>query len=187
MTRHRVFLVPTRPDVDVDAAVDHWELAHGTVFAATPDLAGYVQHRPTRADQHRLGGRVCAEAFFADRDAERRAWSSEHYRGAVSDDEERFVDRSQAWAARVVAQVPLPRPAGPDLPVEVVAVGCAPDAVPDDVGGHALTVDQDGPDGGPAVVLLLAAADLARARELADTLPADVAFVSSRVAVLPPG
>lgn len=187
MTRHRIFLVPTRPDVDVDVAIDHWELAHGAVFAATPGLGGYVQHRPTRPDQHRLGGRVCAEAFFADADAERRAWASDHYRGAVTRDEERFVDRAAAWAARVTSQRPLPRPAGPDVPVEVVAVGCDPAAVPDDVGGRVLEVDRDGPTGGPAVALILGATDLARARELVVGLPADVAFVSSRVAVLPPG
>lgn len=183
---HRIFVVPTRPDVPVDEAVDHWEQRHGAVFAATPHLAGYVQHRPSRSDQHRLGGRVCAEAWFDDRDAESRAWGSDHYRDVVTPDEERFVDRPRAWIARVVKEHALSGPAARPEGFEVVLTGCDPSAVPAGVGGRILELDRGGPDGGPPHVALLATVDEAAARSLADGLSADVVFVSTMATVLPP-
>lgn len=183
---HRIFIVPTRPDVPVDDAVDHWEQRHGAVFAATPHLGGYVQHRPSRSDQHRLGGRVCAEVWFGDRDAESRAWGSDHYRDVVTPDEERFVDRPRAWVARVVEEHPLVGPpAGPEGS-ELLLAGCDPSSVPSDAGGRLLDLDRGGPDGGPPHVALLATGDDGAARALADGVAADLVFVSVVAAVLPP-
>ncbi len=188
MTRHRWFVVPTRDDVDLDDAVDHWERRHGAVFAATPGLGGYVQHQPTRADQRRLGGLVCAEAWFADRDAEAAAFATDHYRGPVTTDEHRFVDRSRAWAPLVRDEVV--RGAVPDhLPVEVVAVGIDPDLVddlPGDVAVRILTVDRPAPDGGPPCVLVATVAGPEAARDVAATLAAELVFVADRNPVLPP-
>lgn len=184
MTRHRWFVVPTRPDVDLDDAVDHWERRHGAVFAATPGLRGYVQHQPTRADQRRLGGLVCAEAWFADADAEASAFTTEHYRGAVTTDEHRFVDRSRAWAPLVRAEEVRGDPPTA-LPVEVVAVGFDT-APPEGIAVRVLEVDRPAPGGGPPRVLVATVSGPDAARDLAATLPGDVVFVADRNPVLPP-
>lgn len=187
MTRRRLFVVPTRGDLPIRDAVDHWEQRHGAVFAATPDLDGYVQHRPTSAEQQRLGGRVCAEAWFSDPQAEVRAFGSAHYRGAVTEDEERFVDRSRAWVAIVREESPTGPPAA-DIGggLEVVAVGCDPASVPPEVPARLLVLDRPGPSGGPAVAVLAAVADEGAGRLLAEQLVADVAFVARPHAVKPP-
>lgn len=184
MTRHRLFVVPTRSDVDLDDAVDHWERRHGAIFAATPGLDGYVQHRPTRRDQRRLRGLVCAEAWFADADAEATAFASPHYRADVTADEQRFVDRTRAWAPLVRAEEQRGTPPG-HLPVEVVAVGTA-STLPDDVAVRILTVDRASPSGGPPRVVIATLSGTEHARALAATLEADVIFVADRVAVLAP-
>lgn len=188
MTRHRLFVVPTRDDVDLDDAIDHWERRHGGVFAATPGLDGYVQHQPTRSEQRRLGGLVCAEAWFADAAAESAAFATEHYRGPVTTDERRFVDRDRAWAPLVRAEER--RGALPDqLPVEVVAVGTARaviDVLADEVALRLLTVDRPAPSGGPPHVLVATVAGPEPARALAATLTADLVFVADCNPVLPP-
>lgn len=183
---HRIFVVPTRPDVPVDTAIDHWEQRHGSIFAATPHLSGYVQHRPSRPDQHRLGGRVCAEAWFTDREDEARAWASDHYVDVVTPDEHRFVDRPRAWVARIVGDEPLlggPAVAGD---VEVVLVGCDPADVAPGTRGRVLDVNLAGPDDGPAHVVLASVADNAAADALVADVTADVSFRSTVGAVLPP-
>jgi hypothetical protein len=188
VTRHRWFVVPTRADVALDEAIDHWERRHGAVFAATPGLGGYVQHQPTRAEQRRLGGIVCAEAWFADADAEAAAFATDHYRGAVTTDEHRFVDRDRAWAPLVRAE--MQRGTVPaHLPVEVVAVGIADAAVEDladDVAIRLLTVDRPPPDGGHPRVLVATVSGPGAARDLADHVVADLVFVADRNPVLPP-
>lgn len=184
MTRHRLFVVPTRTDVGMDDAVDHWERRHGAIFAATPGLAGYVQHQPTRRDQRRLGGLVCAEAWFADANAEARAFASPYYLATVATDEQRFVDRALAWAPLVRAEEHRgTRPA--DLPVEVVAVGTA-SKLPDNVAVRILTVDRASPSGGPSRVVIATVSGTDHARALAATIEADWVFVADRAPVLSP-
>lgn len=184
MSRHRWFVVPTRGDVDLDDAIDHWERRHGAVFAATPGLGGYVQHQPTRADQRRLGGLVCAEAWFPDPAAEAAAFATDHYRGAVTTDERRFVDRPRAWAPLVRTEeqhgvVPV------DLPVEVIAIGTRADP-PDGVATRVLTVDRPTPGGRPPRVLIATVSGPGAARDLASILDGDLVFVADRNPVLAP-
>lgn len=97
---HRIFLAPIRVDVDARWAHQHWTSRHAEVFARTPGLRGYTQNRPLEQD---WSGRssVCAESWFDDRDAERIAFESDYYLGAVAADEALFVQRDQAWLSAV--------------------------------------------------------------------------------------
>jgi hypothetical protein len=97
---HRIFFAPIRADVELAWAHEHWTTKHNDVFAQTPGLRGYVQNRPP---QDAWSGRthVCAESWFDDRNAERAGYASEYYRTAVTEDEERFVQRDQAWVSAV--------------------------------------------------------------------------------------
>ena len=100
---HRIFLVPIRTDLDPVEAHEHWTGRHSVIFGGNPGLLGYVQNRPPRSE---WAGRthICAEAWFADREAERAAFRSPYYLDEVVPDEDRFVQRGEAWhgAADVV-------------------------------------------------------------------------------------
>ncbi|PXY28964.1 EthD domain-containing protein [Prauserella endophytica] len=108
--QHRIFLVPPHGDPE-DGRV-HWERRHGDLFTATPGLLGYRQNRPVAEEWARGTARFCSETWFADRDAERRAYSSAYYRDVVTADEMSFLDRDAAWSAAVVAGSGEPDPAG---------------------------------------------------------------------------
>ncbi|PXY36568.1 EthD domain-containing protein [Prauserella flavalba] len=98
--QHRIFLVP--PLGDPEAGRRHWEQRHGDLFTATPGLLGYTQNRPVAQEWARGTARFCSETWFADRDAERGAYSSAYYREVVTPDEASFLDRQAAWSAAVV-------------------------------------------------------------------------------------
>lgn len=187
MRRHRLFLVPTRADVPVDEAIAHWTARHGAIFAATPELDGYVQHQPSAADQRRLGGRVCAEAWFTDRDAEARAFASQHYRTLVTTDEARFVDRSRAWTALVREESTVgPAPVTGAGVVEVVAFGVDGDALPTGTSARVLSLDRSVPGDCGQTVVIATVADEPSARALTDALSATVVFLARRADVKPP-
>lgn len=95
---HRIFLVPLRPEVDVRWAHEHWTGHHSVVFGGNPGLRGYVQNRPPRQDWA-ARTHICAEAWFDDKDAERAAFRSRYYLDEVVPDEDRFVQRAEAWHA----------------------------------------------------------------------------------------
>lgn len=97
---HRIFLVPIRPELDPLAAHEHWTGRHSMIFGRNPGLLGYVQNRPPSADWA-ARTHICAEAWFADRDAERAAFRSSYYLDHVVPDEDRFVQREDAWHSPV--------------------------------------------------------------------------------------
>jgi hypothetical protein len=106
---HRIFVVPGAPRVGSEVIRRQWTGGHPELFTRTPGLAGYVQNRPLPEEWHRLGVFVCAETWFADRQAERAAYASDHYREVVAADEARFLDRDAVWSARVAGPVSLER------------------------------------------------------------------------------
>lgn len=108
--QHRVFLVPGLPDHTAEAVHRHWVRQHLEAFVATPHLVAYVQNRPLPEERSRVGSMVCSETWFADREAERTAFASTHYRDVVAPDEARFLAREEAWGARITASDPWPSP-----------------------------------------------------------------------------
>lgn len=101
--QHRIFLVPPDSGLDPHVARTHWERRHPAVFARTPGLLGYRQHRAVAEQWRRGTALVCSETWFADRETERAAYRSDHYRNVVAEDEGRFLDRASAWSAVVLA------------------------------------------------------------------------------------
>lgn len=132
-TQHRIFLAPLLSGSDREQGLRHWVDRHAGVFAATPGLRGYVQHRPV-GSYWATAPFVCSETWFDDRDAERAAFTSPYYAGEVTADERRFVDRPAAWAGRVTRQ----RPAGRLAALRVLAFGVEPDLLPS---GHQGSTD----------------------------------------------
>jgi len=177
--RHRIFLAPVRRDLEPEVAHRHWRERHAAIFARTPHLGGYVQNRPTPAFRATMPY-VCAEIWFPDGEAERACWSSDHYRGQVSADEQRFVDRSSAWAARVLAEAP---PSDPRR-FRVLAFGTEerPADRPD---AEVLGLDRPAPEGGVATVLSVWTDEEAEADELARGV-GGLAFVCEPACVLAP-
>jgi EthD domain len=109
--QHRIIVVETLAEVPVSAAQAHWRDRHAVVYAPTPLLAGYVQNRPLEEEWERLGTRsICSEIWFADRDAARRSFASDHYRDHVVPDESLFLDRDSAAMSRVEAEPAWPEP-----------------------------------------------------------------------------
>src|SRR5262245_21565343 len=110
MTQRRIFLVPLRGAAPVEREVEHWETVHAPLFARTPGLLGYVQYRPLPEERHRGVHLVCSETTFADRDAERAAYASDFYREVVTPDEAGFLERDEAWSARLSVAAPRWQP-----------------------------------------------------------------------------
>lgn len=100
--RHRIFLVPVVPHVCPGVVRRHWEERHGEVFTGTPGLLRYRQNRPVDEEWERGTARFCSETWYDDRDTERDAYRSTHYREVVTPDEASFLERDAAWSAVVL-------------------------------------------------------------------------------------
>jgi hypothetical protein len=175
--RHRIFLVPLRPDLDPVAARRHWTEAHAPLFARTPGLRGYVQNRPEPG----LDGWVCSETWFADADAERGAYASDFYVHEVTPDESRFLDRGAAWVALVRGD----GPPVPELPgaYRALILGWAGGDPPSMPHVEIVALDRAGPAGGPPR-LLSAWADDPAALTPALAEPGDVALLTRPAVIL---
>ena len=175
--RHRIFLVPLRPDLDPDAAHRHWTAVHAPLFARTPGLRGYVQNRPEPGGH----GWVCSETWFADADAERGAYASDFYVHEVTPDESRFLDRGAAWAALVRdGWMPVRGlPGG----YRALVVGWAGDDPPSLRHVEVIALDRAGPNGGPPR-LLSAWSDDPAALSPVLAEPGDVALLTRPAVVL---
>jgi len=100
--QHRIFVVPPAPHLPLPDARRHWEDRHGGIFTPTPGLRRYRQNRPLGEEWDRGAARFCSETWYDDRDVERAAYDSAHYRDVVTPDEESFLDRDAAWSAVVL-------------------------------------------------------------------------------------
>lgn len=99
MVQHRIFLVQPWGDPPHDAAREHWQAHHGTLFAGLPALRGYRQNRPLDKEWKAGRGWICSETWFDDRAHEAEAFASDFYREQVVPDEASFLDRDNAWHA----------------------------------------------------------------------------------------
>jgi hypothetical protein len=105
--QHRIFVVPPASRVTWEDARLHWEQRHGEAFTGTPGLRRYRQNRPVEQEWQRGAARFCSETWFDDRETERAAYGSPHYRDVVTPDEATFLDRDAAWSAVVLDDQPL--------------------------------------------------------------------------------
>ncbi len=99
----RVGMAPRAERLTFDAAQEHWRTEHGDVASGIPGLQGYVQnHAILRSGTPLLpypGFDVCSELEFADFDAMRAGFASEHYRRAVRADETNLIDKTRFMMA----------------------------------------------------------------------------------------
>jgi hypothetical protein len=179
MDRRRIFIVPTRRDLDLAEAVGHWTGRHGEVFGATPEVGAYVQHQPSWEDQVRLGGIVCSEISFPDKETERRAFTCDYYVAEVIPDEASFLQRDEPWMALITASE---RVDGPGGDIEVLVFGWDGNGLPEGVAAEICELDRPGPRSGPGRLLVLTAHDDVQAGRLRDAMTGDVVFAASRVA-----
>jgi uncharacterized protein (TIGR02118 family) len=104
-------MAPRAAGLTFEAAQEHWRTAHGDVASGIPGLQSYVQnHAVLRAGVPLLpyaGFDACSELEFADFDAMRAGFASEHYQTAVRADELSLIDKSRFMMAltrrRVIA------------------------------------------------------------------------------------
>ena len=107
----RVGMAPRAAGLSFADAQEHWRTEHGDVAGGIPGLRGYVQNHAILRDGVPLlpypGFDVCSELEFADFDAMRAGFASEHYRGAVRADELNLIDKTRFMMAltrrRVIA------------------------------------------------------------------------------------
>lgn len=181
--QHRIFLVEPRPDLAPSAAQQHWREQHAGVFSGTPELAGYVQNRPLERYWPAIDARVCSEVWFADRDAERRGFTSDYYVQTVMPDEDRFVWRARAWAARVVREEVLRD--GHPARLRVLAFGANASGLEVGPAASLLHLDRPTPGDGPPVVLSIWTDDEDAAADLAGTA-GGLGFVAEPAVLLAP-
>lgn len=181
--QHRIFLVEPRDDLDPVLAQRYWRAHHSAIFSRTPELAGYVQDRPLERYWGAIAHRVCSEAWFADREAERRGFSSTYYRDTVTPDEERFVARDRPWIARVVREEVVRD--GPPTRLRALVFGAQPPVA--DVPGATsfLHLDRPAPLDGPPLVLSVWTDDEAAAASLVEAA-GGIAFVTEPAVLVQP-
>ena len=99
----RVGMAPRAPGLSFEAAQAHWRSAHGDVASGIPGLRSYVQNHAVLRDGGPLlpyaGFDACSELEFADFDAMRAGFASEHYQTAVRADENNLIDKSRFMMA----------------------------------------------------------------------------------------
>ncbi|HSG78219.1 MAG TPA: hypothetical protein VLD62_01465 [Acidimicrobiia bacterium] len=181
LARRRIFIVPTRRDLDVAAAIGHWTGRHGEIFGATPEVGAYVQHQPSWADQERLGGIVCSEISFPDRETERRAFTCEYYETNVAPDEASFLERSDPYMPLIRSSEVIGDSAGD---AEVLVFGWDGGGLPSGLAAEICELDREGPRGGPARLLMIRTSTGGRAQELAADLRGDIVFAARRVVIV---
>lgn len=95
----RLGTAPRRPGITTAAFLDHWRREHADAAGSIPGLRSYVQLHPVVIDGgHALGYPgfdACAELEFDTVEDLTAGFSSATYRGAVREDEDRFVDKSR--------------------------------------------------------------------------------------------
>ncbi|HUA70842.1 MAG TPA: EthD domain-containing protein [Solirubrobacteraceae bacterium] len=107
----RVGMAPRVEGLTFEAAQEHWRTAHGDVASGIPGLQSYVQNHAVLRNGVPLlpyaGFDACSELEFADFDAMRAGFASEHYQTAVRADEMGLIDKSRFMMAltrrRVIA------------------------------------------------------------------------------------
>ena len=175
--RRRIFVVPVRRDLVASEAVAHWMGSHGDLFAQTPEIGEYIQHLPTAADQQRLGGIVCSEISFVDKDTERRAFTCDYYVENVVPDENSFLATDEAWMALIRSSTPHDGPGGQ---FEALVFGWDGDGLPPGISAEVLDLDRPGPHGGPPVALVVRVGSAEAARAVSAGLTGDVVFAAQR-------
>ncbi|MGA8333890.1 MAG: EthD domain-containing protein, partial [Solirubrobacteraceae bacterium] len=99
----RVGMAPRAERLTFEAAQEHWRTEHGDVASGIPGLLGYVQNHAILCSGTPLlpypGFDVCSELEFADFDAMRAGFASEHYRSAVRADETNLIDKARFMMA----------------------------------------------------------------------------------------
>ena len=105
----RVGMAPRAAGLTFEAAQEHWRTEHGDLASGIPGLRGYVQNHAVLSDGVPLlpyaGFDACSELEFADFDAMRAGFSSEHYQTAVRADERALIDKSRFMMALTRRQV----------------------------------------------------------------------------------
>jgi uncharacterized protein (TIGR02118 family) len=184
--QHRMHLGPPRPGAALEEAQRHWREHHPLVVKDLPGLRGYVQNRLLRTWWRRLPYFVCAESWFASREAEAEALSGRHYREVVAPDEARILERERAWSSPVSA-LELLRD-GPRAPLRVLAFGGSAERLAGtETASRAEVLYVRKPPPGVAAPHVVSAwvDDAALADELASAL-GGLAFVCAPVAVVAP-
>lgn len=105
-------MAPRVEGLTFEAAQEHWRTAHGDVASGIPGLRRYVQNHALLREGVPLlpyaGFDACSELEFADFDAMRAGFASEHYQTAVRADEMGLIDKSRFMMAltrrRVIAE-----------------------------------------------------------------------------------
>jgi uncharacterized protein (TIGR02118 family) len=95
----RVGMAPRAAGLTFEAAQEHWRTEHGDVASGIPGLRSYVQNHAVLRNGAPLlayaGFDACSELEFADFDAMRAGFASEHYQTAVRADERTLIDKSR--------------------------------------------------------------------------------------------
>lgn len=96
-------MAPRAEGLTFEAAQEHWRTAHGDVASGIPGLQSSVQnHAVLRGGTPLLpyaGFDACSELEFADFEAMRAGFASEHYQTAVRADERTLIDKSRFMLA----------------------------------------------------------------------------------------
>ena len=91
----RVGMAPRAAHLTREQFQAHWRDAHADAAAQLPGLRGYVQnHAVLPLVLPAPPFDACSEIDFDDLDAMEAAFASELYRGAVTADERKFIDRT---------------------------------------------------------------------------------------------
>lgn len=181
LARRRIFIVPTRRDLDLAEAIGHWTGRHGEIFGATPEVGAYVQHQPSWEDQERLEGIVCSEISFPDKATERRAFTCEYYETNVAPDEASFLQRDDPYMPLIRSSESMN---GSDGEFEVLVFGWDGERLPGGLAAEICELDRPGPRGGPPRLLMVRTPDEGHAVEVAAGLQGDVVFAARRVVIV---
>jgi hypothetical protein len=99
----RVGMAPRAAGLTFESAQEHWRTEHGDVASGIPGLQSYVQNHAVLRNGAPLlayaGFDACSELEFADFDAMRAGFASEHYQTAVRADERALIDKSRFMMA----------------------------------------------------------------------------------------
>jgi uncharacterized protein (TIGR02118 family) len=105
----------------------HWRGEHGTVAGQIPGIRSYVQNHAVLADGRPLlpyvGFDALSEISFDSISAMDEGYASEHFRGAVTADEQGLVDKTHLYLLLAERRVLDDRPVGDDA---VKLITCLP-------------------------------------------------------------
>jgi hypothetical protein len=99
----RVGMAPRAAGLTFETAQEIWRTEHGDLASGIPGLQGYVQNHAVLRNGAPLlpyaGFDACSELEFADFDAMRAGFASDHYQTAVRADETSLIDKSRFMVA----------------------------------------------------------------------------------------